>query len=147
MESILNAFPFILAAVVVIAIRILAGQRHILGRICRWFWNISFKLISFVPFMGWMSCFIIADTAEEKAAKQYHKDVGAKSDKIGEDYLQSKIAKQKAEEAERQERIRLENAINAALKRTDAKIIGPDVVQIGDKKYRLGSVLEKLNIS
>ena len=139
--------PFILAAVLVIAIRILAGQNHIFGRICRWFWNTSFKLCSIIPFMGWMTCFIIADTQEEKAVKSHYQGMGKEADDIAITAVNKKIEQDRREEEERQERIRLQDAINHALKRTDARIIGNDVVEIGGKKYTLESVKRKLGIS
>ncbi len=62
--------PFIIALAVVIIIRLLAGTDNIIGHICRAFWNISFKIVAFIPFMGWMSHFIIADTDAEIRAKK-----------------------------------------------------------------------------
>lgn len=147
METIAFALPFIIAGAVVIAIRILAGQDHLLGRICRWFWNVSFKIISYVPFCGWMHHFIIADTAEEKAVKNYYKQVGAEADQSGINYLDRKAAQDRAEEEARQERLRQESAINYALKRTDARILSDDVVEIGGKKYDLHGVKRKLGIN
>ena len=147
METIAFALPFIIAGAVVIAIRILAGQDHLLGHICRWFWNVSFKIISYVPFCGWMSCFIIAKNDKEKAAKNYYKQVGAEADQSGINYLDRKAAQDRAEEEARQERLRQESAINYALKRTDARILSDDVVEIGGKKYDLHGVKRKLGIN
>lgn len=147
METISFVLPFIIAGVVVIAIRILAGQDHILGRICRWFWNVSFKIVSYIPLCGWMSCFIIAKNDKERAEKNYYKQVGVEADRSGIEYLDRKAARDRAEEAERQERLRVESAINYALKRTDARILNEDVVEIGGKKYDLHGVKRKLGIN
>ena len=147
MENIPFIIPFGIACSVLIAIRVLATKPHTLGRICRWYWNTSFKLAAHTPFCGWMACFMIADTEEEKAIKKHYKKIGEETDGITARYLENRANSQRAEEEARQERLRLESIINHKLKRTDARIISENVVEIGGKKYRLGSVLDKMHIS
>lgn len=61
----------ILGLVVVIAIRIIAGMKiPVLSPLLRGIWNLCFKITSFIPFFGWVSHFIIADTAKEKKEKE-----------------------------------------------------------------------------
>ena len=147
METIAFALPFIIAGAVVIAIRILAGQDHLLGRICRWFWNVSFKIISYVPFCGWMHHFIIADTTEEKAVKEHYKQVAAKVDQATLEYLNECDARRAEERKREEELLNLQRAINYELKRTDARVLNEDVVEIGGKKYDLHGVKRKLGIN
>ena len=74
--------PFIIALAVVVIIRLLAGTDNIIGHICRAFWNISFKIVAFIPFMGWMSHFIIADTDAEIRAKESYVERNIKPSKL-----------------------------------------------------------------
>lgn len=85
----------------VILIRVLAGTNTILGKICRWFWNTSHKLGSYIPFCGWMAHFIIAD----KAAKKPYVDAGRKVDDYAIDRVQRAAEAERARR-ERDERIR-----------------------------------------
>lgn len=89
--------PFILAVLLVIVIRVIAGSKGIPGKICRWFWNTSFKLISFVPLCGWMAAFMIADTEKEKAEKQKYKNIGAEADRAGTEALSNAAEKQRVQ--------------------------------------------------
>ena len=74
------AIPFIIAAVIFIAILIIARTDNILGKIFRWFWNTSFKIAAHVPMCGWMAHFMIAKTPEEKAMKEKYIGIGKKAD-------------------------------------------------------------------
>jgi len=129
---------FGLAFGVLILIRVLAGQKHILGKICRWFWNASFKLASHIPLCGWMSWFLIADTDEEKAVKEHYKKVGQEADDFGSAALDAA--------AKREKRHNLESTIKSRLGRSDVEVINEEVVRIGDKHYTLESVKRKLGI-
>ena len=73
----------IIAIAAVIAIRIIAGMKiPVLSPILRGIWNISFKITSFIPFFGWLSHFIIADTAKEKKEKEDFIDIGETADSL-----------------------------------------------------------------
>lgn len=73
----------IIAIAAVIAIRIIAGMKiPVLSPILRGIWNISFKITSFIPFFGWLSHFIIADTAKEKKEKKDFIDIGETADSL-----------------------------------------------------------------
>ena len=85
----------------VILIRVLAGTNTILGKICRWYWNVSFRIAAYIPFCGWMAHFIIAD----KAAKKPYVDAGRKVDDYAIDGVQRAAEAERARR-ERDERIR-----------------------------------------
>lgn len=142
MEFIKDFWPFILAVSIVIAIRVLAGQDHLLGRICRWFWNTSFKLAAFFPFCGWMTCFMIADTDQEKAVKKHYQAAGRETDEDAFGYVNNAADRQKAQ-LHSEEQIRL--AIVQRLGRSDVSVSGNSVT-IGSKTYYLEDVLKKLNL-
>lgn len=89
----------------VIFIRIMATQDHLFGRICRWWWNFSFKFSSHIPFMGWMAHFIIADTAEEIAQKEEYIKIGSSADGFAFDMIESAAERQRIE-ALKEEKIR-----------------------------------------
>lgn len=86
--------PFIIALAVVIIIRLLAGTDNIIGHICRAFWNISFKIVAFIPFMGWMSHFIIADTDAEIRAKESYVETGRTVDSMAYDAVDAAAKRQ-----------------------------------------------------
>lgn len=75
-----SAIPFIIAAGIFIAILIIARTDNVLGKIFRWFWNTSFKIVSHVPMCGWMAHFMIAKTPEERAMKDMYIGIGEKAD-------------------------------------------------------------------
>ena len=67
----------IVALVAVVAIRIIAGMKiPVLSPLLRGIWNLCFKITSFSPFFGWVSHFIIADTAKEKKEKEDMINIG-----------------------------------------------------------------------
>lgn len=74
------AIPFIIAIVIFFAILIIARTDNILGKIFRWFWNTSFKIVAHVPMCGWMAHFMIAKTPEERAMKDKYIGIGKKAD-------------------------------------------------------------------
>ena len=47
---------FVLAGVILVCLliflRVMANKDTVLGRICRWYWNFCFKLLSWIPFIG-----------------------------------------------------------------------------------------------
>ena len=110
-----------------VAVRILAE------RFCRGFWNISFKLCSMIPFLGWTAHFIIADTAQEKASKKGYQEEGQKRDSAAYDYAEKrakiKLEEQKREQMDFEERRRMENAITSQLKN-----ISNHTTTVGDRK-------------
>lgn len=75
-----SVVPFLIAAAVLIAIRVIAGTNNIIGKMFRWFWNTSFKIAAHVPMCGWMAHFMIAKTPAEKAMKDKYLGIGAKTD-------------------------------------------------------------------
>ncbi len=89
--------------ITIVAIRLLAGMNNFIGRIFRFFWNLGFTIAAFIPFMGWMAKLIIADTANEKAAKEDLVRTGEKTDDDAYDYVGKKSAAklQRLEELER----------------------------------------------
>ena len=55
----------IILVVVLIVLRVMANKDNFLGRICRWYWNFCFKLLSFIPFIGRLfALFIIGKDKE-----------------------------------------------------------------------------------
>ena len=67
----------ILGLVAVIAIRIIAGMKiPAISPLLRGMWNLSCAITSLIPFFGWASRFIIADTAKEKKEKEDLIDIG-----------------------------------------------------------------------
>ena len=99
-------FPFILGLciAILIAIRVLANYDHILGKICRWYWNTSFKIAAFIPFCGWMAHFIIG-----KKEKEQYIRIGEQADKFAFDMVESAAERERIQQ-ERDERIRQEIA-------------------------------------
>ena len=101
MEAIILLVPFALAIGIVVLIRVLAGMNNGVGRVFRWFWNTSFKFAAFIPFMGWMTCFIIGEERE------IWMPIGKTSDEFGYYLVEQEANRQKAdrlrkEAAERQ---------------------------------------------
>lgn len=47
---------FVLAGVILVCLliflRVMANKDNVLGRICRWYWNFCFKLLSIIPIIG-----------------------------------------------------------------------------------------------
>lgn len=67
----------IVALVALVAIRIIAGMKiPVLSPLLRGIWNLCFTISSFIPFFGWASHFIIADTAKEKKEKEDMINIG-----------------------------------------------------------------------
>lgn len=141
----------IVCLVVVVLIRILAKQKNPLGRIARGFWNISFKFVSFIPFFGWMSHFIIADTEQEKAAKEKYQEVGRKVDNAAYDNME-KRARRQQEEQERErikleERQRMEREITSRLKDKSLPVhVHENTVDIGDQTYTMDEIKNKFRL-
>lgn len=51
--------PFVLCLIIVIAWNIVGRMDNIVGMIFRVWWNFAIKICSFIPFMGWMTIFLI----------------------------------------------------------------------------------------
>lgn len=136
--------PFIIALAVVVIIRLLAGTDNIIGHICRAFWNISFKIVAFIPFMGWMSHFIIADTDAEIRAKESYVETGRTVDSMAYDAVDA-AAKRQLEQKKERERLRLE--IQSRLDRTDDVVVSDtaEFVRINGKDYTVQEVKNMLN--
>lgn len=134
--------PIIIPVAVWIGIRIIAGTNTIIGRIFRWFWNLSFSIAAHVPFCGWMSRFIIAKTEEEKAYKEDIVRTGDENDDITLKQLEEKARREREKENERQE---LRDEINYRLGRNDVQIHG-NIVRIGKKDYTVDEVKRELGL-
>lgn len=50
---------YILAIVLFIAFNVIGRMDNLVGKIIRGWWNIGIKIVSFIPFMGWMTIFLI----------------------------------------------------------------------------------------
>lgn len=151
MDDLQIALPGIIAILIVILIRILAKQKNPLGRFCRGFWNISFKLCSMIPFFGWMAHFIIADTAQEKASKKGYQEDGQKRDSAAYDYADKKVKikleEQKREQMEFEERRRMEDAITSQLKNKKLPVhIHGNSVDIGEQTYSLDEIKNEFHL-
>lgn len=94
---------FAVALAIVILIRILASTNNILGKICRWFWNTSFKIAAHIPLCGWMAHFIIGEE------KTIYIPKGKAADAWGADMLSNAADRGRAQR-EREEAIRGELA-------------------------------------
>ena len=126
---------FAIAAVVVVAIRLLANTNTLLGRICRWWWNASFKLVAHIPFFGWMAHFIIGTEKE----KQPYIDVGKQVDKMASDAVAAAAERQKAEE---KARLDLQNELISRIGRNDIYVSSANaqLVRIGNKEYSMDDI-------
>lgn len=137
--------------VVLILIRILAKQKNPLGRIARGFWNINFKIAAVIPFCGWMTRFIIADTEQEKAAKEMYREAGRKVDNAAYDNLEKSVRRQQEEqERERiklEERQRMEREITSRLKDKSLPVhVHENTVDIGEQTYTLDEIKNKFRL-
>lgn len=89
-------FVFAICFMILIAIRLLARMDNIIGHICKWYWNIGFKIAAHIPFFGWMAHFIISDGSEmAEKEKEHYVNVGQKADEIADDYIKSQIVTSK----------------------------------------------------
>lgn len=146
MEGILIALIGIGCVVFVIMLRRLAKKDNLLGHIIKAWWNISFTIMSYIPFCGWMARLIIADDDDERTLKEQQIQIGEEADDFALDQMVKAAERDRAYQEEAAEKARLEREINAALGRTDAHIVGNNVVEIGGKKYSLASVKGKLHL-
>lgn len=130
----------ITALAIVIVLRLLAGTDNILGHICRAYWNISFKIVAYIPFMGWMARFIIADTEEEIRRKGDYIEMGKQSDAFAENMVN--------DAARRRKRDNLRDAILAQLKDGTDVVVNDDdeTVRINGVEYTVKEVKNRLNI-
>lgn len=55
----------VLAIVMLVAWYQLAKMKNIIGIFLRTIWNFWFKIFSFIPFLGWMSRFVISANEKE----------------------------------------------------------------------------------
>lgn len=137
--------PWIIAAAIVIVLRLLAGTDNILGHICRAFWNISFKIVSVIPLMGWMARFIIADTEEEIRRKEHFVSAGKFVDSMAADSI---IEAGKRQVAERKEREKLRDDIAARIGRRADIVISDngEMVTVDGKNYTVQEIKAELNL-
>lgn len=91
-----TALPFIIAFGIVILIRILASTDNIAGKICRWFWNTSFKIAAYIPFCGWMAHFIIGEERE------LYIGIGQRADAMGSEMLDESVRRERETERRRE---------------------------------------------
>ena len=103
MEKVIIALPFVLAFGLLILIRVLAGKDNGIGRLCRWYWNTSFKLAAYIPLCGWMAHFIIGEE------KEIYIPIGKATDDLAYDALADAAERHQAEKR-RQEAVRRELA-------------------------------------
>ncbi len=89
---------------IVVAIRLIAKTNTLIGKIFKWWWNIGFVIWSHIPFFGWMSIFMIADTPEDEALKELTMQIGANADKIATDWADS-VAEKERRRADIQEKL------------------------------------------
>ena len=146
MEGILLLLIGIGCVLVLITLRKISKKDNLLGKIIKAWWNLSLKIVSIFPFCGWLARFMIADNAEEEADKERQIRIGEDADDVALDLMKRSADRNRAYQQEVAERGRLEREINAALGRTDARIVGNNVVEIGGRKFSLASVKDKLNI-
>lgn len=98
---------------ILIALRLLAGMNNFVGRIFRWYWNTSFKIAAFIPFCGWMTRFIIADTAAEKKQKAAIMKTGEEIDNMAFGWVGESAARQQAELAAQEAQMAAEREARA----------------------------------
>ncbi len=93
--------PGIIAIILFVSIRIVAGLNiPILSTIIRAWWNISFKIASFIPFCGWMAHFIITKgDPQAEAEKAHYVEVGRQTDDATIDMLEQSAEREKAQQA------------------------------------------------
>ena len=103
MEVVLLVLVFAAAFGLVIFIRVTANKDTRLGRFCKWYWNVSFKIAAHIPFSGWMARFIIGDE------KDFYIKIGEQSDAFGWKLVENEAERNRLER-ERDERIRAEVA-------------------------------------
>jgi len=92
-----------------VAIRVTATKNTVMGKICRWYWNTSFKIASHIPFCGWMANFMVAVTEDERRQKVIHIDIGRETDHMASRELDRRVAADQARKR-REEQIRSECA-------------------------------------
>lgn len=102
--------PIIIAVIVFVAVRIIAGlDIPLLSPILRGWWNISFKLAAFIPFCGWMTWFIITRGDEKAMAeKEFYRNVGRETDQAASEMLERSAERARAEEETRQRQLEIE---------------------------------------
>ena len=105
----------------VLAIGLLVGLRLLAGKFkfFRWYWNTSFKISSYIPFCGWMSRFIIADTEAEKTQKEHFVQTGAKVDNVAFGAVEQAAAREQQKIKEAQA---LQSAVCQRLGRSDVTV-------------------------
>lgn len=91
MEALIFLVPFAFAIGIVVLIRVLAGMDNGVGRVFRWFWNTSFKFAAVIPFMGWMTCFMIGEERE------IWMPIGKHADEFGYYLVEQEANKRKAD--------------------------------------------------
>ena len=95
----------LLFGVTVIGLSILFWKLAHKNRFFRWWWNISFKFCSLLPFGSIWAHFIIADSDEEKAEKEMYLKIGQQTDAFISGALDSMVEKERARQ-HREEAIR-----------------------------------------
>lgn len=146
MESVLLMLMLVAMVALLIFLRRLAKSNNPIGRLIKGFWNFSLTIWSFIPFCGWLAKFMIADTAEEQAAKENQIKIGESADDIARGQMMQSAARTRAELQAIEEKADLERRINSELGRTDARIVGNNKVEIGGKPVDLDKLLNDLHI-
>lgn len=145
MSSDISAIITVVIAVAIwIAVRIIAKTDCLLGRICRWWWNTSFKIASYIPFCGWMARFIIADSDEEKRNREMYINIGEQSDASGVAWAERSADNARARAAEDQARREQEEQerqeMESDLRRRAYKNYGRNDIQLNSdgSKVKMG---------
>ena len=99
----------------------------------RGWWNTSFKIASYIPFCGWMTCFMVTVDENDKKEKEFYQQVGKQSDEVGGKLADSWVNNYHQQEAERQS---LEREISQRLGRNDVTVTADGrSVKIGDSDW------------
>lgn len=139
----------VLALVWWFSFRWIAGTDTTIGRICFLIWNTMFKLAAFIPFCGWMTCFIITKNDEKaKTEKEYYVQMGKEAVDRDIEFWDRKAQRERDEENARQEQLTRQAAARRELEedlrgRAYRKLGTRDVhlnrdgtmVKVGDSDY------------
>ncbi|MBQ7861689.1 MAG: hypothetical protein IJ349_05755 [Clostridia bacterium] len=99
----------------------------------RWWWNSSFKIASYIPFCGWMTCFMVTVDEDDRKEKEFYQQVGKQSDEVGSKLADSLVNNYHQQEAQRQS---LERELAQRFGRSDITVSGDGKsVKIGDSDW------------
>lgn len=96
----------IFAVLVLVAWYFIAKMDNIIGLVFRGLWNFSFKIMSFIPLLGWLSHFVITMNDEDEERKRHFQKEAAKvreevAQQITED-IQADIEREEAKKEEQE---------------------------------------------